>query len=434
MTRTVTKSLISTINAFFASRNFSLVTIGFSGGIDSTVLVDACSQSDIRNSLEILHINHKLSNQADQWAYHCRYFAEKKNLRYHQIDLDSYPSKGQSIEQWARDQRYDCYQKHLRQYLSNEQQGMIAVAHHKQDVAETFLLQALRGAGIAGLSAMAPEIDLNAQCKLVRPFLRISSKTIEQYAEENALEWIDDPSNWQMRYSRNFIRHHIFPELAKHYANYQQVLARCSTNLGDDLKVYENYLKRDLTTITDKAYAIDHSILLTFEHKTQRALLKYWIKQQISTVPTRHQLIQLTKALNKARNGWYFNFNQYHLKLTQNKLSLNQGIVENWYSEPSFYYVWDGLKALTIAELNTTLTIDQLKRMGINTDALNWQNVVVRSKKSGDRCKPIDRNHSNRLKKIFQEKAISPEKRRNAIIVTHYDHIIAVVPYFICDW
>lgn len=183
------------------------IYIAFSGGIDSSVLVDILGKNAFKLKLNItvIHVNHNISSNSLIWMKHCKEFCSKLGLDFISEEVNIISSGG-GIESAARKARYKIFNK----YLNNEEQ--ILTAHHMNDVTETIFLRLLRGTGIDGLSGLEKSRKLGKGL-LIRPFLEVSKKEIEEYAKENDINYIFDETNKDNEYDRNFLRNEIFPKL-----------------------------------------------------------------------------------------------------------------------------------------------------------------------------------------------------------------------------
>ena len=183
------------------------IYIAFSGGIDSSVLVDILGKnaSKLNLNITVIHVNHNISSNSLIWMKHCKEFCSKLGLNFISEEVNIISSGG-GIESAARKARYKIFSK----YLKNEEQ--ILTAHHMNDVTETIFLRLLRGTGIDGLSGLEKSRKLGKGL-LIRPFLEVSKKEIEEYAKENDINYIFDETNKDNEYDRNFLRNEIFPKL-----------------------------------------------------------------------------------------------------------------------------------------------------------------------------------------------------------------------------
>jgi len=193
-----------------------LVAVAASGGRDSTALLHATSRAAAALGIQVhaLHVHHGLQPEADDWLQkvqaQCRRWRRSGlPLRFHSHRLQGAPAAGESVEAWARRERYLA----LAEMAKAAGSGVVLLAQHRRDQAETFLLQALRSGGPAGLAAM-PAATLRDDILWLRPWLDRPRESIEAYLRRYRLTWVDDSSNGNHRFARNRLRHAIWPALA----------------------------------------------------------------------------------------------------------------------------------------------------------------------------------------------------------------------------
>ncbi|EKD77022.1 MAG: tRNA(Ile)-lysidine synthetase [uncultured bacterium] len=266
--------------------------IAYSGGVDSHVLLHAMTQLQKENAnitLHAVHVNHHINLASDSWEKHCKKICGELNIpiSVEKITLDLKP--GDSLEEQARLARYAA----LRKYLDKD--TVLLTAHNLNDQAETFLLQALRGAGSKGLSAM-PDIKKFGNRVLIRPLLHFSREQLEQYALENKLKWIEDDSNTNPRFRRNFLRQDIFPLLKKQYPAVIQNLARSAKLISEQEKIIAEMVKHDFEKIkTTDPKKIDLKKLREFSSEKQKLLLREWFCQNQLRMPNEKHLHQIQR-------------------------------------------------------------------------------------------------------------------------------------------
>jgi tRNA(Ile)-lysidine synthase len=193
------------------------IAVAYSGGRDSTALLHATLKAAAGQGIEVLalHVHHGLNPAADAWVAHCKAQCERwarQGWPVHFVctRLTARPGPGDSIESWARQHRYEA----LKNMMQAHGVSMILLAHHRRDQAETFLLQALRGAGVAGLSCM-PAVARRHGVEWLRPWLDHARESIEAYVRKHRLKHIDDDSNGDARYARNRLRLQVWPALSQ---------------------------------------------------------------------------------------------------------------------------------------------------------------------------------------------------------------------------
>jgi len=262
------------------------VLVAFSGGLDSTVLLHAAVHALGAQRCCAVHIHHGLSAQADAWQVHCEQQAGALGCGFVSRRVRLAGEPGTSVEANARDARYGALSEVYRE------QGAQAVllGQHADDQAETVLLQLLRGAGLPGLAAMASESGDPYGMVRLRPFLDLTRATLAAYAQQHHLNWIEDESNLDTRYTRNALRHDLMPMLERHFPAYRVALARAARHAAQAQSVLEDVAQMDMQALAMEpmSAAIDATALGSTVLSQERFaalsvpraanLLRYWIK------------------------------------------------------------------------------------------------------------------------------------------------------------
>ncbi|MCD8542323.1 MAG: tRNA lysidine(34) synthetase TilS [Gammaproteobacteria bacterium] len=260
------------------------VWIAYSGGLDSTVLLHRLVQlrREQHFSLKAIHIHHGLNTQADAWQMHCQNTCQEWQVQCitHKINLSQETG---NIEARARTLRYAHFSSLLKE------NDILCTAHHQDDQAETFLLQLVRGAGPKGLSAMPAKVDLG-QGKLQRPILQIQRDELLDYAIQHGLSWVDDESNQETRFSRNFIRHKILPILKQRWPSVTETMARSSQHCAESEALLNEYGSQLTTSCVNQDGRLRVSRLKSLTVIQQKLVLRYWLTEQHCCLPSDAQL------------------------------------------------------------------------------------------------------------------------------------------------
>jgi tRNA(Ile)-lysidine synthase len=268
--------------------------VALSGGIDSMVLLDVLSRRHVQNPasslpFQAIHINHGISKNANDWAQFCIEECVKRDvpITVEVVDVDR--QSGLGLEGAARQARYAA--------LMKSDAKFILTAQHQTDQAETVLHQMLRGTGLQGLAGMGESRELRPGQRLLRPLLNVSRETIETYAKENKLKWIEDESNDDTTYTRNFIRHEIVPVIATRFPHYATSLERIARHAHESAELNEALAKIDLKWNGENAFvdAID-----ALPPPRQINALYYWLRWQKVAPPSRDQLEAWASQLFRA--------------------------------------------------------------------------------------------------------------------------------------
>ncbi len=266
--------------------DYQILLVGFSGGLDSTVLLHrVASEPALASKLQAVHVHHGLSVNATDWQMHCQKFCDSLNLplivRHVTVDREA------NIEEGARIARYQAFSSLL------EERSLLLLAHHCDDQAETLLLQLLRGAGIDGLASM-PAVKTCAQGEIARPFLHHSRSTLEAYAHKHQLTWVDDESNQNSAFSRNYLRHHIMPLLQAKWPGVVGNLVRSASHCQQAKSNLEALAKMDCAALAETRSTLElSSPLRTLDHSRLANILRLWLQDNDVRLPSVHNLNRL---------------------------------------------------------------------------------------------------------------------------------------------
>ncbi|MGA4320651.1 tRNA lysidine(34) synthetase TilS [Ectopseudomonas hydrolytica] len=252
--------------------------IAFSGGLDSSVLLHLLAdwaQHEELPPLSAIHVHHGLQPAADAWPEHCAQVCARLDIPLDIVRAQVAP--GGSLEQAARRARYAAFAERLGP-------GEILLgAQHRDDQAETLLFRLLRGAGVRGLAAMPASRSLG-RGTLLRPLLGCSRAELHAYAQNHGLAWVEDPSNADERFSRNFLRRQVMPLLAERWPQLAASLSRSAGHLGEAQQLLEELAEMDLLAARGVCAlpwlplpSLDLSAVAALSDARQRNLLRYWL-------------------------------------------------------------------------------------------------------------------------------------------------------------
>lgn len=270
--------------------------VAYSGGLDSHVLLHALAtlRKHCTAHLHAIHIHHGLNPRADQWAKHCQQVCAELDIPSTVQTVNIPRNTGASLEALARDARYAALENIL------GAGDMCFTAHHGDDQAETVLLQLFRGAGVAGLSAMPHSAPLGKGWQ-VRPLLDYSRHQLQRYAETQQLHWIEDDSNHDLRFDRNFLRHEVLPILRQRWKSLAPTLRRVAQHQAEASGLLQEIGVSDLThCLGETKQQLWLAILQNLSPARQRNVLRFWIKQQALPLPSTAQLARLQQDVLRA--------------------------------------------------------------------------------------------------------------------------------------
>lgn len=271
--------------------------MGYSGGRDSHVLLHAFSKVHLVKpslSFRAVHINHGLRPQAEQWAQHCQSVCDALSVPLIVQTLGLRPMVGESVENVARQARYRVFGDCL------EAGEVLLTAHHLEDQAETVLLQLLRGSGPKGLSGMA-SLRTFYNGWHGRPFLDISRALINDYATVQGLNWIEDDSNEDLRFTRNYLRHRVAIDLAALNPSYASCLARSAKHCADAQALLDSYIAEDLLQC-QTPYGISVKQLEQLSFLRQQGIMRLWLLRQGVVLPSTKKLRVILEQMIQARS------------------------------------------------------------------------------------------------------------------------------------
>ena len=275
------------------------ICVAFSGGLDSTVLLHQLAQARelLPISLSAIHVHHGLSSNATAWARHCRQVCAGLDvpLRVRRVEVNRAPRT--SLEEEARRARYAAF--------AAAKTDVIGVAHNADDQAETILLQLLRGAGPKGLAAMPPLKALStnglSRIFLWRPLLECTRAELAAYAHQHNLTAIDDESNADERFRRNYLRHRVMPLLAAGFPAATATLARAARHQAEASDLLDALADADLA-LAERAGGLHAETLKQLGDARCKNALRRWLDRAGLRQPSEARLNALKKALRDSSN------------------------------------------------------------------------------------------------------------------------------------
>lgn len=417
-------ALYQSLSQLTDSQHFLLA---YSGGLDSHVLLSlmhAVMQTHGDIQCRVIHVNHHLHSQADEWVLHCQQVCAALSLPLIVKDIHVDVSDGESVEARARELRY--------QELANELQAdeCLLTAHHLNDQAETLLLQLLRGAGPKGLSAM-PVKKLLAGKSFVRPLLNYTREQLQTYAQQQNLQWIEDSSNHDQRFQRNFVRQQVMPLLQQTWPQSLQSLARSSAHCAEAAELLDELAIIDFDAVkTGDLAIINLSELLALSPQRQRNVLRFWFRQCQHYSPTTKQLLLMQQQvlLAKPDANPMMQVGRVQIKRFRQQLFLlpmqNENILKQQWQ-------WDFKNDLTLPDQLGVLCAKKIKGQGIALHKIDQ--VTVRFRQGGEVIQLQGRQHQHALKKLLQQWCVPPWQRDRMPLLFHDDKLIAVPGYCVSE-
>jgi tRNA(Ile)-lysidine synthase len=270
------------------------VAVAFSGGIDSTVLAHLLvKQRRKLGGLRLIHIDHGLQTASADWSRHCARTARAWRAPFVSLRATIERGKGESPEAAAREARYALLASAM------EPDEVLVTAQHRDDQVETLLLQLFRGAGVSGLAGM-PGIGAFGPGRIARPLLQTSRAEIEVIARTARLRWIEDPSNADTRYSRNFLRQRLMPLIREHWPGVDRALARSALHMAEAARLLNERGAQDLAALADGA-GLSVSALRALPAGRRGNALRTFIARAGVEMPEASRLKEMSGPLLDAR-------------------------------------------------------------------------------------------------------------------------------------
>ena len=392
------------------------IWVAYSGGLDSTVLLHLAKQwaekndsyLPVKSAIKAIHIHHGLSANADDWLRHAEQQCRQLNIELvaEKVLLEN---TGDGIELAARKARYQVFEKHL------TENDILLQGHHLDDQVETFFMRALRGSGLKGLSSIPAQRPLSKRhsATILRPLLKANKQDLEAYAKQQGLSWVEDESNSDVQYERNWWRNELLPKVWQRYGvGKKKSLDRTIENLTADQALLEHFLDQLLVSsqFSKPAFFLQGfsffslDVLQGLPHQYHCAVIRYWlIREGLET--SKSQLDSILRDVIRCDQDA-----DPDIQLGSYRLHRYRGYL---------FLLADGeLKALS-----------QVKLKGLS----EFDGYRIRYWQDGDVVKPFGRP-TKKLKKYWQDYGIPSWLRSSwPLLVDEDDAIVCVPGLFNCD-
>ncbi|MET6597613.1 tRNA lysidine(34) synthetase TilS [Citrobacter portucalensis] len=401
--------------------NSQSILVAFSGGLDSTVLLHQLVQWRAQHpevALRAIHIHHGLSPHADSWVQHCESVCMQwlVPLVVERVHLED---DGLGIEAQARRARYQAFAQTL---LPGE---VLMTAQHLDDQCETFLLALKRGSGPAGLSAMGENTPF-AGTQLIRPLLAQTREALETWARQHELCWIEDESNQDDTYDRNFLRLRVTPLLQQRWPHFAQAVARSAALCAEQESLLDELLASDLADCITVHGTLLLVPLMMMSDVRRAALLRRWLAGLNAPMPSRDGLERIWQEVALAREDASpcFRLGEYEVRRYQSQLWWVKSV--DGQSETVIPWLeWKTPLALPAGLGSVQLISAGELRMPQADEA-----VSIRFKAPG-LLHIVGRNGGRKLKKIWQEQGIPPWRRDTTPLLFYGETLIAAAGVFV---
>lgn len=392
----------------------SRITVGLSGGIDSVVLLHV-----LRRGLRIppqrisaIHVNHQISANAGAWAAHCRRYCRELDVRLKVVRVEV--ARGNSTEAAARDARYAVF--------ASSGSALIALAHNRDDQAETVLLQLLRGAGPRGLAGM-PAFRAGLP-SLWRPLLDTPRSLIEAYARRHRLAWVEDESNQDRAYLRNFVRHDVLPLIGSKVTGAGAVLARAARLQAEASDLLDALAEQDVGGAM-AAGSLGISALRPLQEHRARNALRYFLRCNGVTMPEAVRLEEVLRQACGARDDAKVcvDIGDVELRRYRDVLHIVRHVPE---CKPGSEFGFRGTSGVHLPQLGGILSFRACKGEGIASAWLR-RPMILRVRSGGEALRLVSEGPRRTVRNLLQEAGVPPWKRER-LPMLYLDDVLVAVP------
>ena len=389
--------------------------VAYSGGLDSTVLLHALADSEAARTrgLRAVHIDHGLNEASEDWARHCRAQCEALGVEIVARIIDVVRRPGLGLEASARRARY----AEIETLMTRGE--IVALAHHRDDQAETVLLKLLRGAGPEGIGAMRPLRTLGRGLAW-RPLLELPRAALRDYAEQHRLEWIADPSNADQTIDRNFLRMQVIPRISQRWPEAESSIAQSANWARAAAEFIHDEARRALARVQGlDAATLRYRDWLDLPLALRDPVLRLWLRSLDLSEPTHYQASELVRQLAEAGDD-----RQPCVRWPGTEVRRYRELL---YAMPPLQFPpFDWLAEFDGSPLRLPLDLGTLHLVKETSQRLDPP-LHVRFRLGGESLRLAGSSHNRDLRDLFQEAGIPPWQRARIPLVFDSDgHLLAV--------
>lgn len=402
--------------------------VALSGGVDSAVLLAAVRALEPERPIRAIHVDHGLQAASAGWRQACERAAAaaRAELVVRAVDVDAHDARG--LEAAAREARYAAFAAVL------EPGETLLTAHHADDQLETMLMRVFRGTGVGGLAAVRAEGSI-AGLRVVRPLLEFTRAELEAQARAWGLEHVDDPSNDDTRFDRNFIRHHVVPGIRERWPGAARAAVRTARQMAaaehvlEDVAIEDLGLEREPDAAT--AATVDLERLRALSPARRDNALRHLIRRAGLPLPTAAQLASLAEALAVERRdaGTRVAWPGAEARIHRGRLHVLAPLPPRTPAADARLapgHAWRGAAGRL-----------ELVAAGAEAPGLpeSWlaDGLEIRFRAGGERFKPLADTHTREVKKLFQEAGIVPWMRERIPLLYAAGELVAIADLWLTD-
>ena len=393
--------------------------VAFSGGLDSTAMTHALVAGRARDGIPIVavYVDHGLQRDSAAWVGHCRDFARRQDIDFMDLRVVVDTQAGLGLEAAAREARYAA----LRNVL--QAGDWLLSAHHRDDQAETVLLNLMRGSGPAGLAGIG-RVRKFAAGWLVRPLLDVPRSALRDYAAQHALQSIADPSNVDQQFDRNYLRHEVLPRLEARWPNAARRIRRSATLAGDAAGLLAELAAADASRLGDRPDRLAISGLRELSVPRQRNVLRHVVADLGLPMPGAVHVEQIVSELIAARDDAQPLVAWPGARARRYRDRLYLLPADDLEPPPPKTQAFDGNHLMLPGGLGQ-LVLEPNAVSGL-APALVERGLQIRYRSGGEKFQPSDQSHTRKLKKLLQEEGVVPWMREKIPLLYAGDELVAV--------
>ena len=391
--------------------------IAFSGGMDSTVLLHVMKNIiDEKSQIRAIHINHNIVDNSKVWTRTCKSICKNFGIDIEIISLEV-THNGYGLEAAARDERY----KKLKEKLYENE--YLLTAHHEEDQMETVFLRMARGTGLDGLQGINEKYSFGEGI-IFRPMLEVSKTSVMDYAKEHQLKWVEDSSNQDTHFDRNFLRKKIIPQFRERWPSIASSVSRLSQLSAQNIKILNQIAEEDIGPIANMN-ELPLAKLLDKSFERANNMLRYIILANGMSIPSMKTLQDgLKEMLDPETDKSVIAWKDYCIRKYKNHLYF----LSNSDLEPNKVDVripWEIGKTVNLGE-----NIGSIEATFIHGDGLSIEKcenkLTISYRQGGELIKPIGHRINKSLKNLFQENQILPWMRDKIPLIYYQDELVSV--------
>lgn len=366
--------------------------------------------------LSALHVHHGISSNADEWAAFCRELCATQNIPLHIEHVDIAPLRDLGIENAARKLRHAAF--------ARQPCDFVALAHHADDQVETLLLQLLRGAGVRGASAMPLLGSRAGSHAVLRPLLQCARSELLDYAETHQLCWVEDESNQDDSYPRNFLRHRLLPVMAQKFPSYRSTLARSAQNFAEAASLLDELAQMDGAAAI-QAGTLDVAALQALSPPRARNLLRFFLHGLHVPMPQTVQLDDMLQQLCTARQdaAVCISYGDTQVRRYQGRVYVMRALAG---FDRELMLSWHEEEQLDWPAMRVRVRFHRASGEGISLERLRHAPVTLRLRSGGEKLRPHPRASARSLTNLLQEHHIPPWQRERLPLLYCGDELVCI--------